>query len=140
MWVHGKKIRKTASIFHRGSTVVELAVVIPILLTLVFGIIEFGWVMMVEHTVGSAAREGCRMAALVGTGDSDINAKIDGFMSGVGIPKANYTVTITHATTADPTETVTVKVLYSKISLLKGYFKITDFYLTGRAAMHKEGM
>jgi len=49
-------------------------------------------------------------------------------------------VTLTHGTTADPTETVRVKILYSKISLIKGYFKFADFYLSGFAAMRKEGM
>ena len=33
---------------RRGAAVVEMAVVTPLLLTLLFGVIEFGWVFMVK--------------------------------------------------------------------------------------------
>jgi len=49
----------------RGTTVVEVAVVLPIFLLLVFGIIDFGFYFFVEHTLQYATREGMRVA-LVG--------------------------------------------------------------------------
>ena len=38
---------------RRGVAVVELAVVLPLLLALVFGIIEFGWVFMIRLPCGA---------------------------------------------------------------------------------------
>ncbi len=50
-----------------GATTVELALVAPLLIFLLFGIIEFG--LMVKDVVGlnQAAREGARVAAVGGT-------------------------------------------------------------------------
>lgn len=54
----------THSSSRRGATTVELAMVAPLLLFLLFGIIEFG--LMVKDLVGinQAAREGARAAAV----------------------------------------------------------------------------
>jgi len=54
---------------RRGTTTVELAMVAPLLIFLLFGIIEFG--LMVKDLVGvnQAAREGARVAAVGGTPD-----------------------------------------------------------------------
>ena len=49
----------------KGTTVAELALVLPIFLLLIFGIIDFGWYFFVEHTLQYATREGMRLA-LVG--------------------------------------------------------------------------
>ncbi len=121
----------------RAAAVVEMAVVLPILLTILFGIIEFGWTFMVYQSVTNAAREGCRVAVLEGSTDEDIDARVAEYLSLVGM--ANYTVDIEHATDDDPTETVIVRVPYSSVSLLGGYFGPTDFDLTGKACMRKEG-
>lgn len=47
-----------------GASVVEFALVVPLLLMLVFGIIEFGIVMAQKATVASAAREGARFGSV----------------------------------------------------------------------------
>ena len=47
---------------ERGATLVEFAVAIPVLLLLVFGIIEFSWVFNGWITLTAAAREGVRLA------------------------------------------------------------------------------
>ena len=61
----------------RAAAVVELAVVLPFLLAILFGIIEFGWTFMVYQTVTNAAREGCRVAVLEGSSDAEITARIE---------------------------------------------------------------
>jgi len=53
----------------RGSTVVEFALTLLFFMTLLVGIIEFGWLFFVQHTLQYATREGARLA-LVGT-DAD---------------------------------------------------------------------
>lgn len=47
-----------------GATLVEFAVVLPLLLLLLIGIIEFGWVFAQNLDVRHGAREGARLAAV----------------------------------------------------------------------------
>jgi Flp pilus assembly protein TadG len=122
---------------RRAAAVVEMAVVLPILLTILFGIIEFGWMFMVYNNMTNAAREGCRVAALEGSTETDINTRISKYMTLVGL--TNYQVTLLHATPTDPTETVTIKVPYGSVSLLGGYFGPTNYDLASKACMRKEG-
>lgn len=123
---------------RRGAATVEMAVVAPLLLTLVFGIIEFSWMMSVQQSVTNAAREGCRTAALKGTTESDIVDRVDAYMSPAGL--SNHDVDINRSTVNDPTETVTVRLNYGDISLLGGYFPGVDSkILTATCAMRKEG-
>jgi len=51
---------------QRGATVVEYALVAPLLFLLIFGVIEFGRGIATYTAVSSAAREGARYAAAVG--------------------------------------------------------------------------
>lgn len=68
---------------RRGTTTVEFALVAPLLIFLLFGIIEFG--IMVKDVVGlnQAAREGARVAA-VGATPTTLDARVEG--SAPGIP------------------------------------------------------
>jgi len=52
---------------HKGTTVVELALVLPFFLLLIFGIIDFGWYFFIEHTLQYATREGTRLALVGGS-------------------------------------------------------------------------
>ena len=49
---------------ERGSVAVEFALLLPVLLLLVFGIIDFGRAINDQITLTQAAREGVRLAAL----------------------------------------------------------------------------
>ena len=49
---------------ERGQALVEFALVLPILLILVLGIIEFGRAWNLHQTITHAAREGARTAAM----------------------------------------------------------------------------
>jgi Flp pilus assembly protein TadG len=48
----------------RGAVAVEFALILPILIVLVFGIIDFGRAFNAQVTLSQAAREGARVAAL----------------------------------------------------------------------------
>ena len=123
---------------QRAAAVVEMAVVLPILITLVFGIIEFGWTFMVYQNITNAAREGCRVGVLEGSTETDIQNRVSTYMTLVGLN--DYQLVMNHFTSADPTETVTVRVPYSSVSLLGGYFGPTNFNIAGKACMRKEGV
>lgn len=56
--------RTTASRDERGAAAVEMALVIPILVLLVFAMIDFSRAMNAELQLSQAAREGARLAAI----------------------------------------------------------------------------
>jgi hypothetical protein len=66
-----------------GAAAVEMALVLPLLLLLVFGIIEFGFIFNRWITVTHAAREGVRLLAL---GDPDAESKGEASAPDVGFP------------------------------------------------------
>lgn len=51
---------------ERGSAVVEFAVVVPMLMLLVLGVVQVGVALHVRSTITSAAAEGARVAAVSG--------------------------------------------------------------------------
>lgn len=66
------KLRKRA---RRGTTLVEFALIVPILLTLMFGVMEFGYNAYTRLQIDNATRDGARRAAL-DKSISDIKARI----------------------------------------------------------------
>jgi Flp pilus assembly protein TadG len=50
---------------QRGQAVIELALTLPLLLVVVFGVIDFGFMFQRYETVTNAAREGARLGVLV---------------------------------------------------------------------------
>jgi Flp pilus assembly protein TadG len=73
----------------RGTAVVEFALVLPVLLLIVFGIIDFGRALNAQITLTEAAREGVRLAAL-GYSDAAIQARVAAAASGL----SGVTVTV----------------------------------------------
>jgi len=59
----------------RGTAAVEFALVLPVLLLIVFGIVDFGRALNAQLTLTGAAREGVRLAAL-GYTDAAIQARV----------------------------------------------------------------
>ena len=61
---------------QKGQTLVEFALVAPLLLTVIFGTIEFCFLYQSTNTVSFAAREGARVGAVLGPTDSAADSKI----------------------------------------------------------------
>ncbi len=59
----------------RGVAAVEFALVVPVLLLIIFGIIDFGRMLNAQITLTGAAREGVRLAAL-GYANAAIQARV----------------------------------------------------------------
>jgi Flp pilus assembly protein TadG len=64
----------------RGAAAVEFALLLPLLLFLVFGIIDFGRALNAQITLTQAAREGARLAAL---GESNVVSGTQAAASGL---------------------------------------------------------
>lgn len=61
---------------QRGQTLVEFALVAPLLLMVIFGTIEFCFLYQSLNTVNFAAREGARVGAVLGPTDAGADNKI----------------------------------------------------------------
>lgn len=72
----------TRGLFHRrnrtrqGTTIVETALVLPVFLFFVLGIIEFGHAIMVTHVLNSACRQAARIGSTAGNSTATVRAKV----------------------------------------------------------------
>lgn len=78
---HSRRVSR-ASQSRLGATLVEFAVIAPVLFALIFGLFEFGRLVMVQHSVANAAREGCRQLSLATTTSTEqIQSTVRGALS-----------------------------------------------------------
>lgn len=76
---------------RKGQALVEFALVLPFLIILILGIMEFGWLTKNQLAVANATREGARAAAL-GKSISEITTTIQNGTTGVPGSPANLTI------------------------------------------------
>jgi len=118
---------------------VELAIVTPILLTMLFGIIEYGWLFTVRQALVNSAREGARTAALPGSTVADVEARVDQYMAPLGL--TTYTTEVGVDENNNPTGVVTVSIPYQDVTLVGGYFGTTPSgNIQATCVMRKEGI
>ncbi len=60
---------------------VEMALVLPVFVALMLGVIEFGRAIMVGQLVTNAAREGCRQAILDGSTNTAVSDFVKQFLA-----------------------------------------------------------
>jgi Flp pilus assembly protein TadG len=83
---------------ERGSELIELALVLPILLLIVAGIIDFGFLFERYEVVTNAAREGARIGVLPGYTAADIQSRVTDYLNAGGLSGAAATITPTYTT------------------------------------------
>jgi hypothetical protein len=138
----GKSSRNTAS--RCGSAAVELAVLLPVLTTIVLGTLELGRALEVRNILLASVREGGRLAAMdwegvvpsgVTPGDKVIS-DIRNFIDAAAVPGDKVSITLTSAdgpdagqsfSLADPNNTgrlfrVTVSIPYESVSYMPVFF------------------
>jgi TadE-like protein len=83
-----------------AAQLVEFALVLPMLLLVVLGIAEFGFIFQRYEVVTNAAREGARMAVLPGYTSADVIARLKVYVSDGRVPTtvANPNVVVTNVT------------------------------------------
>ena len=75
-----------------GQSLVEFAIVLPILLALLVGIFEFGVAWNRKQVLTNAAREGARLAVLPSISDPDtVDFVVDTYLTSAGIDPASVT-------------------------------------------------
>jgi Flp pilus assembly protein TadG len=127
---------------RRGAALVEMAVVTPLLLLMLFGIMEFGWAFMVHENLTNATREAARVGILQGATEQDMEQRFIQAMAGNGIKVTADMLTITPATDEIPRVTVSASVPYSQVTLtgLTSFLGIKRKSIEATCSMHKEGM
>jgi Flp pilus assembly protein TadG len=83
-----------------AAQLIEFALVLPMLLLVVLGIAEFGFIFQRYEVVTNAAREGARMAVLPGYTSADVIARVRVYVSDGRVPTTvtNPAVVVTNVT------------------------------------------
>lgn len=71
---------------EKGAELIEFALVLPLLLLLVLGIVDFGFLFQRLEVVTNAAREGARIAVLPGYTTDDIKGRVNSYLQQGGVP------------------------------------------------------
>lgn len=116
--------RRHSAANERGAAAVEMALVLPLLLLIVFGIIDFGRMLNAQIAVTEAARQGARVYVLTQPpGSAVAAARTQAVTSAAGLGLAGDDVTITECTEARPEARVSVAYEFkfvTPVSLLAG--------------------
>jgi Flp pilus assembly protein TadG len=124
---------------QRGASAVEFAFIVPLLIVLVLGIVEFGHAFQVQGTLSAAAREGVRAMALRND-PADARAVVRDAAASLNPDVTDLQITIAPESceqTPAGNETVTVTIEYPK-PLLTGFFG-ASLDLTGTGVMRCNG-
>lgn len=127
---------------RRGTAAVEFALVAPLFVLLVFGMIEYGRMVMVQQLLVNAAREGARVGVLDGSTQTSVTTAVNNYLSPAGITTATVTVvpsTPSSAAATDPV-TVTVSVPFNNVSWLPSPMYLGGKTLSFSAVMRRETM
>lgn len=140
---------RTRKRFRSGNALLDMAFVLPILLALTFGAVEYGYALYIKHSLQSAAREGARAAIVAGATATNVQDAVDSSMLAAGFVQSKYTrpPTITPANWATSTAGTTVTVSVTTTWGTAGIQVLPTVMggigpakqLTGSTTMRKEG-
>ena len=83
-----------------GASAVEFALVAPILIILVFGVISFGVIFGQQLALGNAAREASRFGVVEGRTCAQVISSARDAANTIGMSGTNVTVTVTRGASA----------------------------------------
>lgn len=125
------KLRKSES----GQSLVEFALVLPIILLLSLGVLEYGWMLNAKITVTAAAREGARAAAILGKDATD--SAIDSTATLVAGKYMGVTLGANNVIVSTPDDDITITLSYAKAPLVGVYIK-TPMTISSQVIMKRE--
>lgn len=127
---------------ERGTVLIEAALTIPLIIVLVFGVIEYGWLFAKNGELVNAARNGARVAVRADAISQDVTDAVDNLMTQAELDGSGYTLEIlpNDVTSAEPGTSVTVRitVTYANIELT-GFPLPLPETLAAEVTMAKEG-
>lgn len=125
---------------RRGAAAVEFAIIAPLFFMVVFGMIEFGRMVMVQQIITNGSREGARMAVLDGTTTGEVDAAVATYLQNASIAGAAVTVNPDPPSSAGYGEpvTVTVSVAFDQVSWLPSPMFLGGSNMTATTVMRRE--
>jgi len=128
---------------QRGAAAVEFAVVAPIFVLLLFGMIEYGRMVMVQQMLTNATREGARRAVLDGTTLANVKTTVRDYLTSGNITVYDNEITVTPdpsaAANGDPV-TVSTTVPFSRVSWLPSPMFLGSANMTATSVMRRESV
>ena len=104
-----------------GIVAIEFALILPILLLIMGGIIEFGFVLFEKQVITNASREGARAGIVqAAPKPSEVNIQdvVKAYLKGAGLAEASATINVTGEELTYPNDlTVTVQYPYTFLVL-----------------------
>src|SRR5579872_2554321 len=100
---------------HTGGAVLEMLLVLPMLLMLSLGVVEYGYYAFVKNTLQGAAQTAVRAAIPASASNSDVTTAISTMMTAAGLQNSGYTVTLSPSdvSTASEGQSITVTITVS---------------------------
>ncbi len=129
-----------ASRDRRGSATIELAVAAPVVFVLIFGSLELGRAMMVQHLLTTAARDGARTAVLEGATAESVANQVSLFLTSSSVAGVEVQVSPNPLTLAQGGDavTVSVQVPFSSVSWLPAPWFMGGSTLEASISMRRE--
>jgi Flp pilus assembly protein TadG len=125
---------------RRGVAAAEFAIVAPVFLMVVLGIIEVGRAIMVQQVLINASRVGARRAVMLSSTEEAVLGAVSEYTSAVGVGSVSTTVSPDPGTAeAGEPVTVTASVSFSNVSWLPTPWFMGGKTLTSSSVMRKEG-
>ncbi len=114
------KIRIHKSTLKKGVVIVEAALLFPLLLLLMLGTIEYGWLFLKSQQITNAARQGARVAIRADATSEQVRSTIESLMTSAGMGDSGYQVIITPSDISSvvPCAAVNVKVMVPSSEIL----------------------
>ncbi len=122
----------------RGQALVELALILPILIIILMGTMEFGRIFHSYLVITSASREGAR-AGVVGLDDTGIRTKVKDVATSLSLSDTQITITPGYGSRSRGVPlTVQVKYSVSLVTPVLGVAVPNPFPLTASTTMRVE--
>jgi Flp pilus assembly protein TadG len=122
--------------------VLEAALILPVLIYLGFGTVEFGSYFYIKHAFQGAAREGARAAIVAGATNSDVNSAVASVLAACNMQNSGYTVTTSPSSigsaAAGTTVSVTVQCAWGKVGISPLGILSANKPVTAVAVMRRE--
>jgi len=125
----------------RGSALIEVAIVLPILLVITIGMMDFGRAFYQKSLLDQAAREGCRLAVVTAPDVALVQTRVTDLLDAGGMtPKG-----VINVVGPGPDHMVTVTVQADYTFMTPGIFTLfgggfgNTLTMTGKSTMRFEG-
>jgi len=112
---------------ERGSVIIEFALVAPLLLMIVMGVIDFGWMIDRNNMVNNVSRDAARVASLDGS-YQQVSDTVTNELDSVGIDPQDVVVTITCASPSGTSCTANSAVSYDATAVSGSTVSVTIAY------------